>query len=223
MKIHTLLLGLVLMSLLTLTLASPAVAQQDESPNPEVPSTPRAVAELVEAVPFTLEEGERHYWRMERPMMTSGYLLVLKVDPEFVWPRQAANPVLYVGKQTAERFNRGHLDGHVVVFVPGNVTDPKAADYIDLNTARAWFGEPELPERVDEAEIERQHALAVQAGIRPFPASMLNRARVRGGVEVESFANKNALIQRAVDLVIRHAPSEVEFIQLHRPEFQPGG
>ncbi|HED64322.1 MAG TPA: hypothetical protein ENJ09_02085, partial [Planctomycetes bacterium] len=37
--------------------------------------------ELVDALPFVLDEPFPHFWRAEEPSVTSGYLLVLHADP----------------------------------------------------------------------------------------------------------------------------------------------
>ncbi|HRT43490.1 MAG TPA: hypothetical protein P5223_15675, partial [Phycisphaerae bacterium] len=80
---------------------------------PHIPTTPAPVEDIVYARPFTLEQGYRYIFSKERPWVTEGTLLVLKVNKDFVYPREIAMPVLYVGNQPAERLNRGHESGHV--------------------------------------------------------------------------------------------------------------
>ena len=63
--------------------------------------------EVLEARSFVLDEPFVSWWRAERPTVRSGVLLVLRTDPELVRARQSAEPVLYVGDQTAERLNHG--------------------------------------------------------------------------------------------------------------------
>ncbi len=70
---------------------------------PETPKTPAAVADILYARSFTLEQGFKYMWSKERPNVTNGMLLVLKVDKALVVPREIATPVLYVGNQPAQR------------------------------------------------------------------------------------------------------------------------
>ncbi len=103
---------------------------------PEVPSTPAAVDGILLAQPFTLDEPYEFAWQAEHPMVSSGMILVLEVNPDLVLPRQTLEPVLYVGNSTAERVNNGYPSGKVVAIVPGTV---------NLASAPIWFGEPALP------------------------------------------------------------------------------
>ncbi len=75
------------------------------------------VRDLVFAQAFKLDKSYTHTWRKEQPLVSSGYVLVLAVDPEFVRPKQVAEPVLYVGNQTAERINAADVSGRLVVIV----------------------------------------------------------------------------------------------------------
>src|SRR5690606_11950668 len=100
-------------------------------PQSAEPSLPAAVDAVVVARPFQLQTPYTHLWRKEQPAVASGYLFVLRVNPHLVRPRQTAEPVLYVGNQTAERLNVGDDHGNIVVIVPG-LSDPAAA--------RFWFG-----------------------------------------------------------------------------------
>ncbi|MHC4427852.1 MAG: hypothetical protein ACYS0D_04515 [Planctomycetota bacterium] len=175
---------------------------------PPVPETPSAVRDIIYARPFTLDKSEGHGWRMEKPMVSSGYVLVLEVDPDLVYPRQQAEPVLYVGRQTAERINHGHESGRVVAIVPGQI-DPQREDYLDLSKVRIWFGTPELPERVDAAMIERERRLAVRAGIRPLPAAKVSVALEEGG-PTRAFTDKRELMRALAPLVREYSPQEPE-------------
>ena len=139
---------------------------------PPVPETPAAVDGLLYARSFTVEAGFPFHWRKERPIVTEGLILVLDVDPALVFPRESAEPVLYVGDHTAQRISRGHPAGRLVALVPGN---------LDLADAPIWFGAPELPERVDLVLARRERARADAAGIRPFSADTVSAALGRGG------------------------------------------
>src|SRR5258707_13144593 len=76
---------------LSVSQASSASAAENRGP----------VRDLVFAQAFKLDKSYPHTWRKEQPQVSSGYVLVLAVDPEFVRPKQVAEPVLYVGNQTA--------------------------------------------------------------------------------------------------------------------------
>ncbi|MHC5115420.1 MAG: hypothetical protein ACYTGP_13455 [Planctomycetota bacterium] len=193
--------GMLLAALLAF--ASTAGAQ---SP-PPIPATPAPVLDLVSVQPYALQKSAVHLWRAEKPSYRTGYILVLKVDPALVFPRQIAQPVLYVGKQTAERVNMGHESGHVIAFVPGVTDDRNHPDYIDLSKALMWFGTPELPERVTANTIAKEHAAAVQAGIRPFPAAKIEAARRKGGA-VNQEPTKRTLVHDAMRLVLKYSPQE---------------
>jgi len=193
--------------------AGPAVAadglrsQTAVDTPPALPTTPAAVAELLLAQPFRLDEPSVHLWRAERPEFRTGYLLVLKVDPALVFPRQTAEPVLYVGNQTAERINFGHHSGHVVALVPAVLDDPEHPDALDLSEALVWFGTPELPEQVDASTIQQERALAVSRGVKPISMAQAAAARENGGTIVTA-SDKQALYARAAELIRTYAPAE---------------
>ncbi len=173
---------------------------------PEIPATPAPVLNVISAQPFTLDKSFNHLWREEAPAMSSGYILVLKVDPDLVFPRQIAEPVLYVGNQTAERVNHGYESGHVVAIVPCVLDDPKHPDYLDLDKALMWFGTPALPEQVDAKTIKREHALAVRAGIKPLKVKVSTDSALRA-------ANKEAVYEQAVELIREHSPQEEALLE----------
>jgi len=167
---------------------------------PEVPPTPAAVDGILLAQSFILDEPYEHSWQAERPMVASGMLLVLEVNPDLVLPRQTLEPVLYVGDVTAERVNNGYPSGKVVAIVPGPV---------NLTSAPIWFGDPALPEQVTTAIIGTQRALAGEAGIRPFTAGTVSAAFHAGGNEMKA-ADYDALRRRAAELIQQYAAGEEE-------------
>ncbi len=186
---------------------------------PPVPPTPAPILEVVSLRPFTLDRAATHGWRAERPSYTSGYLLVLRVDPSYVVPRQVAEPVLYVGRQTAERVNRGDESGHVVAIVPAvpdrDHPDPDHVDHVDhVDFAKAaiWFGTPELPERVDARTIGRERRAAEAAGIRATAPAQIADARARGGALLAA-TDKLALLREAAALILEHSPQERALVE----------
>ncbi|MGD8451964.1 MAG: hypothetical protein PVJ57_09120 [Phycisphaerae bacterium] len=167
---------------------------------PPVPATPASVDDILYVQPFTLEKAYASTWRAEQPKVDSGLLLVLKVNPDLVYPRQTAEPVLYVGDQTAERVNVGYVSGHVVAIVPGEV---------DLEKALAWFGDPDLPERVTAEKIRQQTQQAVAASITPVPTENVRKAVTAGGKTLK-LADYEALRREAAELIKTYAPDETE-------------
>lgn len=165
---------------------------------PPLPTTPAPVDDILYVQPFTLDKAYASTWRAEQPKVTSGLLLVLKVNPDLVYPRQTAEPVLYVGDQTAERVNVGYVSGHVVAIVPGEV---------DLEKALAWFGAPDLPERVTAQTIRQQTQRAVAANIKPLAAENVRKAVTAGGKTLK-LADYDALRRAAAELIKTYAPDE---------------
>jgi hypothetical protein len=120
---------------------------------------------------------------------------VLRVDPNLVFPRQVAEPVLYVGNQTAERINVGYKSGHVVAIVPGPVS---------LYRDPIWFGTPALPEQVDSNAVLAERAKAEAAAIRATPWSVM-RSSMRAYV---ALADRQALLREVAGLIHQYAPDE---------------
>lgn len=193
------------MKFLNTTLAATVLAAAVVAAPPQTPATPAAVQDIVFAQPFTLDQGEVSTWRADRPMVDSGYIIVLKVNPDLVYPRQSAEPVLYVGDTTAERINVGYRSGYVVAIVGADITGEKA---MDLSKVKIWFGTPELPERVDATRIAQESALADAAGIKAFDADKI--ARLLAQNETLSEANKAGILNEVAALVRRFSPQEEE-------------
>ena len=159
-----------------------------------------AVHGLLFAEPFRLAQPYAHTWRSERPQVREGWLLVLEVERDLVVPRQLAEPVLFVGAQTAERVNQGDVAGRLVVIVPGAL-DP-AAD-------PAWFGAPMLPERVFAATVAGELAGARRAGVPALALAPATRPDALGHPRLE-LADRTALERHAAELVRVWAPEERE-------------
>jgi hypothetical protein len=164
------------------------------------------VRELVSAVAFRVATPFVHEWRKEKPLVASGYLLVLSVDPELVRPRETAEPVLYCGDETVERVNHGYDSGRVVAIVPAP-SDADGRITLDLSEAPFWFGAEDLPERVDAREIRVQHERAEASLVRRFTRAEVAAALARGG-ETMSLARREDLEARAGLLVLEHSPEE---------------
>lgn len=168
---------------------------------PPLPADPSASpVELLYARPFELDVPYTHAWRAERPKVSAGHLLVLAVDPQLVAPRQTYEPVLYVGAQPAERINSGYGSGHLVVIAP-------ATPGVELAEQPIFFGEPELPERIDAASATAQRERAVAQGLRGPGALLAER-----GADAVRFTDDYELRLYAADLVEQWAPDETDLI-----------
>ena len=193
---------------------------------PALPATPAPVIDVLHAQPFQLEQPFAFSWRKERPLVTEGIVLVLKVDPALVYPRQTAEPVLYVGDQTAERVNVGYSSGHVVAIVPAHE---------NLSTSPVWFGTPALPEQIDKARIaeERKKADDIapaqsrskdgvsktasektteDRGIHPLTKEQWHALVTKSGPAIK-VADRYELGVKTADLVAKYAPDEVDLVR----------
>jgi hypothetical protein len=147
--------------------------------------------ELLAAVPFAVDEPFVHEWRAEKPLVSSGYLLKLRVDPELSRPRATYEPVLYVGAETAERCLPEPAlalaeQGILVVLVPAPL-DAEGRVALDLAAAPVWFGSLELPERVDAARIGAELAAARARGAGPArPSPQLDLRAAAGTVHART-------------------------------------
>jgi hypothetical protein len=177
-----------------------AIAQQP----PAVPVTPAAITDLVYASSFTLAEGYRYNWSKERPAVRSGMLVVLKVDPALVVPRNALEPVLYAGNHAVQRLNDGHVSGHVIAIIP---------EEVDLTRTPIWFGSPDLPERVSAEKIRAERAMAEEAKIRPFSAEKV-QAVTAGRLQASDLSS--LLRDQVANLVMEYAPQEKALAQKWR-------
>ena len=177
-----------------------AAAQATREPA-AAPVRAGAIRGLVVARPFVLAESYAHEWRLEKPVVNAGWLLVLAVDPTYVAPRQAAMPVLMAGEQTLECVNFGQDEGNVVAILPGAE--------LDLASTAFWFGAPELPERVDDAWIAIERASLRPGDAVTFTAAEIGRAR---GAPLE-VPDRVELDRQAALLILEHSPLEREIAE----------
>ena len=179
---------------------------QHVMPEPPADAAAAPVA-LVAAHPFTLDQETTHSWRAEQPTYRAGYLLVLAVDRDAVHPRQLAEPVLYVGDQTAARINVGHESGFVVAVVPSDL-GADGLPALDLSSAPIYFGTPMLPEEVDAATAAGELSAAIALGVAP-PSAADVAAGTRRHLE---FENDYQLHVFSADLVEEFSPMERDLI-----------
>src|SRR5262245_13243163 len=164
------------------------------------PLPPRVQLELVQAERFQVDKPFQHLWRADKPLVNSGWLLVLSGDPALFVPRQTKEPVLYVGAQTAQRVNFPEQSGKLVVIVPG--------DFF-LEDAPIFFGAEALPEELRQFQIDAELEAARAAGARPPTADAIEKAMKTEG---QTFASDYELRMRAIQLVEQHSPQEQALI-----------
>jgi len=174
---------------------------------------PSAALELLEARPFVVDQPFVHEWRAEQPLVSAGYLLVLRVAPELALPRATYEAVLFVGDETAERVNAPRTGQNLVVLVPAPERDGRVA--LALEHAPIWFGSLELPERVDAARIAAERRAAEARGIGPARSG----ARLRAAAEGEPIRvrTRRELDAYLADLVAAYSPEEVDLVRQLRP------
>jgi len=194
----------------SMTAAPLLVADEPQSPPPNgrltetdkppvIPPTPAAVTDLAYARSFTLEKSFKFIWCRETQHISTGMLLVVKVDKALVFPRAVAMPVLYVGDRTAQRINSGHKSGWVIAIVPGEV---------DLTQQPIWFGTPDLPSRVDANKAISERTLALEAGIRPFSKEKVKAAQAEGGERLALTDMSTMLRDQVSELILKYCPDE---------------
>lgn len=192
MNMFTLLLTALLFGLPAIAVGQPSSA----SGQPGVLATPAAVKGILAARRFTLATPYQYTWSERPRMVGSGTLVVLEVDPAYVVPRNALEPVLFAGNVAIHRLNQGDKSGRVLGIVPGDV---------DVATVAIWFGTPQLPERLTPALIDSERTLAQRAGIRA-----LGRARVAAIARPRVAAQDLASLLRTTgaELLLQYSPQE---------------
>ncbi|MBT8485074.1 MAG: hypothetical protein HKO59_09665 [Phycisphaerales bacterium] len=195
----------------TLAVAAIAGAAAVAAP-PAVPATPAPIDRVVAAQPFVLDDAFRFEWREEKPDARAGYLIVIKVNPDLVYPRQTLEPVLYVGNQVAQRVNVGYRSGHVVAIVPAPL-DENGVVQLDLAKTPIWFGTPELPERINAHAIEVELSVARAAGITPRPAAEVRAALAATAGRTTAFRDAHRLVQSAAELIRVYSPEEQDLVE----------
>ncbi len=173
-----------------------------------------AVVTLLHAQPYVMEESYTGWWRAEQPQVDAGWLLVLRVPPGLAELRQSLTRVLYVGEETAERWNSGQPTGNIVVTVPWE----RGADGLPAPISSGeciWFGTPELPERVDAARIASERQLAASAQLPVLTAEDLQDAQQVGGGLLE-VRDSHELGYAIADLIETYSPEETVTIETLR-------
>jgi len=201
-----------------LSLGAGALLQSQGKRQAPAPQLNRALEhlELVDARPFVLDQSFVHKWRQERPSFQGGYLLVLRADAEFLRPRQGLEPVLYVGAETAQRLNNPTDSGYLVCLVPTALT-PAGQLASDPTQGPIWFGNPELPERVDAARARQELGEALALGV--APKVKLARSFSPKGLQGKQLANSTVYMRDrdeldliVADLIEAYSPGESERI-----------
>jgi len=204
----TLAVGVVALALLAGGVTAISSLVVPDGPPPLPANGLDAVIELVHARPFTTDTPFEHSWRAEAPLFDAGILLVLEVsDRSLIHPRQTAEPVLFVGDQTAERINSGHESGFLVALVPAP-RDTRGEVDLDLAAVSIFFDLPALPETIDAAAAQAALSRARQAGIAPPAPDKVAAVTV----EQVHFSDLGDVHAHAADLIEAWSPLEVDLI-----------
>ena len=168
--------------------------------------THSGVSGLVLARPFTLAQPATYSWVKGQPSYDAGWLLVVRVEPELIRPRQVGVQVLYAGTTPIELLNDGYPSGVAIGLVPASV---------DLEHAPIFFGPTTLPERVDAAYGAEVLATAKARGFAGPSAAEWAAARTAGG-SPSRVDDRGDLQHQAADLIDAYAPSEHERAERYR-------
>lgn len=182
--------------LLWSTTVFPINACASQEVNYEVLRTPAPVEDLVYMRPFTLSQGYRWSSVNDEPETDRGVIVVLRVDPKLVIPRNSPSPILYAGDRMLQALNFGHTSGHVIGLLPGKV---------DLSETLIWFGPPTAPSRVTPKSIRVERAQAEEAGIHPFSTEKIESVTKPAIFETDL---ADLLRGALADLVLQYAPEE---------------
>ena len=148
------------------------------------------------AQPFKLVQGYIYDRSKDRPFIKKGILLVLKVDPDLVIPRDAAHPLLMADQIIVQTLNHGHESGNVVAIVPGD---------IDLSTVRFWFAKSSLYSQISTKEIDADQLMKELIAIKTFDRQKIDHV-MQSQITV---ANLFVLLRDvAADLVLQYSPEE---------------
>ncbi len=175
--------GITDMKFWTLTAASAIVAASVAARSPRrLRRRPSAVQDVLFAQP--LHAGPRATpttGRPSGPPSISGQLVVLQVNPDLVYPRQSAEPVLYVGGML--RRAAQHRLPPRAAWSPSSPTAwRRRAKLVRQDLIKAWFGHPPLPSKTADARIVAQEGPAGRQVRDSFPAAdQVRHAQVAGG------------------------------------------
>lgn len=193
--------SVILLALVTITGVTAFVQSGGRLFPPPLPNDPEgSQVVLLQAQRFSVEQPYTHYWRSEMPSVDHGWLVVLGVDGDLVYPRQMRQPVLYAGAEVVERINVGYPSGRVVCLIPGDV---------DLARQPIFFGEPALPEELSSSDVEESLRVAVERGM--VGPGMERLLEVQGS-EVRA-KDQYDLYRIASFLIEEHSPDEVDLVQ----------
>lgn len=155
---------------------------------------------------FQIEQAARYEWSASKTTYDKGTLFVVRVEGDYAKSSQTNGDVLYVGNTPAARLNPGHLDSHVIAFVPSE---------IDFTATPIFWGPPTLPERV-RPTVEGRKALET-AQAKPFTADQLS------GIQstVHMLRDEKHIHVRAAELIDTFAPQDKDFASGYRAGWKP--
>lgn len=165
---------------------------------------PQSVIDILRIQPFQLEQSFKYDWQSDHPDVKSGLLVVIKVDPKMVMPKNVLEPVLYAGNHTVQRLNQGNESGFVIGIIP---------EQIDLSKEPLWFGTPDLPERIDAKMIASELTKAKRSGISALKLSDI-KSRTKEMIAAPDLTT--LLRKNAGDLILEFSPQEKHIVESWR-------
>lgn len=156
------------------------------------------VEDILYARPFALIQGYRTAWQRERPLVTQGYIVVLRADPTLAQFRAGATPVLYGGEGPIERLDPGYSAGIVVGILRGGM---------DLTVTPIWFGAGGYPGETTNGMVEQARQDATLAGVAPLAADRIAQALAAGGGRLQ-LATKAELLEYIKTVINQYCPDE---------------
>lgn len=178
-----------------------SLESQSRSQNADAPQSaskldaPMLDIKLLYAQPFTVEQPFSHDWHSKPQSFNQGTLIVLEVNEKFARSRDSLEPVLYAGRQTVNRLNRG-LSGRVIGIIPGAE---------NLEDMPIWYGAPDLPERLTDDAIEKEYLRASDAGLRKMSQDRIANVMAKP-VKAENLTLY--LREYAAEVVLEYSPQE---------------
>lgn len=168
-----------------------------------IPKTPAVVKDLVYARTFSLTKGYRHDGRKGQPMIDTGVIVVLRVNPKLVVPTNAPSPILYAGDRILHILNQGDQSGHVIGIIQG---------LFNFVQEPIWFGRPRVPGQAIPKTIKSIRVLA-NTNIKPFSMDKIERA-TRAPLQAPDLTS--LLRGEIAELVLKYSPQESDLARKWR-------
>ncbi len=131
-----------------------------------------ADADVVWARPFTVAEPYVWTMRGDHPLVTSGWIVQLRVEPIRMRPTQLRQPLLFVDDRPVRPVNFDDVNGCLVAVVSSDTP---------LDQATLFWSAPSLPERLSAADGETERTQARALGLGGLDRVRWSAAVANGG------------------------------------------